>query len=184
MLVGSGRSTLSRSSPGIIYCRRRRPADLRARRPGPVTPASSEVDACRGIVLTGVAALRPPVDRIGQLTSEIAHAIRGHADGEISLSLFRELETVVPAARLLAALGAPRDPYPTAEHLAADASNSRIAVQLCRCSRRGCDKRPSDAIATPGNAPRYWHPWAQGRYAAAIGRGRDHPRAISKLGRV
>ena len=134
------------------------------------------------------AALRPIVAQIRLLTSEIAHAVRAHPDGHIFLSLFRDPKSVVTAATLLSEIGDCRGRYPTAEHLAADAGMTPVAVESGRkkvaCFRRGCDHRLRDATSTLADATRHWHPWAQDRYAAARARGHDHPRAIRTLGRA
>jgi transposase len=147
-----------------------------------------EADARRTIVLALVAALRPIVQQIRLLTSEIAHAVRTHPDGPIFLSLFRDPKSVICAATLLAEIGDCRARYPTAEHLAADAGMAPVAVESGRkkvaCFRRGCDHRLRDATSTLADATRHWHPWAQDRYAAARARGHDHPRAIRTLGRA
>jgi hypothetical protein len=49
-----------------------------------------------------VAALAPIVAKISRLTREIAHRVRAHPDGHIFLSLFRDPNSVVCAAALLA----------------------------------------------------------------------------------
>src|SRR5215207_8867663 len=168
------------------YSGRKQPAELLARlRQAPSGRAGElEADARRGIVL----ALTPLVEQIRQLTSEIAHAVRAHPDGPIFLSLFRDPNSVLTAATLLAEIGDCRARYPTAEQLAADAGMSPVAVESGRrkvaCFRRGCDHRLRDATSTLADATRQWHPWAQDRYAAAIARGHDHPRAIRTLGRA
>jgi transposase len=147
-----------------------------------------EADARRGIVLALVAALQPIVEQIRLLTAEIAHAVRAHPDGEIFLSLFKDPKSVICAATLLAEIGDSRGRYPTAEHLAADAGMSPVAVESGRkkvaCFRRGCDHRLRDATSTLADATRHWHPWAADHYARAIQRGHDHPRAIRTLGRA
>jgi transposase len=172
------------------YCGRKRPAELLERlRAAPSGRAGEfEADARRGIVLALVAALKPVVEQIRLLTSEIAHAVRAHPDGEIFTSLFRDPKSVVTAATLLAEIGDCRARYPTAEQLAADAGMSPVAVESGRrkvaCFRRGCDHRLRDATSTLADATRHWHPWAADRYAAALARGHDHPRAIRTLGRA
>jgi transposase len=147
-----------------------------------------EADSRRGIVLALVAALGPIVEQIRLLTSEIAHGVRAHPDGEIFLSLFKHPKSVITAATLLAEIGDSRARYPTAEHLAADAGMSPVAVESGRkkvaCFRRGCDHRLRDATSSLADATRHWHPWAADRYTSAIGRGHDHPRAIRTLGRA
>jgi len=172
------------------YCGRRTPAELldrlRAAPSGRAGELESEVR--RGIVLALVAALTSIVEQIRLLTSEITHAVRAHPDGEIFLSLFRDPKSVVCAATLLAEMGDCRARYPTAEHLAADAGMSPVAVESGRkkvaCFRRGCDHRLRDATSTLADATRHWHPWAQDRYTSARARGHDHPRAIPTLGRA
>jgi transposase len=172
------------------YSGRREPAELLERlRAAPTGRAGElEADARRGLVLALVAALRPIVEQIRLLTSEIAHAVRTHPDGPIFLSLFKDPKSVVTAATLLAEIGDCRARYPTAEHLAADAGMSPVAVESGRkkvaCFRRGCDHRLRHATSTLADATRHWHPWAADHYASAIGRGHDHPRAIRTLGRA
>jgi transposase len=150
--------------------------------------ARLEADARRGIVLALVAALKPIVEQIRLLTSEIAHAVHAHPDGQIFLSFFKDPKSVICAATLLAEIGDDRARYPTAEHLAADAGMAPVAVESGRkkvaCFRRGCDHRLRDATGTLADATRHWHPWAQDHYARARGRGHDHPRAIRTVGRA
>jgi transposase len=187
---GLGEKRLAQWLARHHYCGRRTAGELLQRlRQAPSGRADElEADARRGIVLALVAALRPIVEQIRLLTSEIAHAVRAHPDGEIFLSLFRDPKSVVTAATLLAEIGDCRARYPTAEHLAADAGMSPVAVESGRrkvaCFRRGCDHRLRHATSTLADATRHWHPWATDRYAAAIGRGHDHPRAIRTLGRA
>ena len=96
------------------YCGRKHPADLLARlRNAPSGRAGElEADVRRGIVLALVAALKPIVEQIRLLTSEIAHAVHTHPDGQVFLSLFRDPKSVVTAATLLAEMGDCRDRYP------------------------------------------------------------------------
>ena len=172
------------------YCGRKDPAELLARlRNAPSGRAGElEADARRGLVLALVAALEPIVEQIRLLTSEITHAVRTHPDGQIFLSFFKNPDSVICAATLLAEIGDSRARYPTAEHLAADAGMSPVAVESGRkkvaCFRRGCDHRLRDATSTLADATRHWHPWAQDHYAAARARGHDHPRAIRTVGRA
>ena len=187
---GLGEKRLAQWLARHHYPGRKHPAELLERlRHAPTGRAGElEADARRGIVLALVVALQPIVEQIRLLTSEIAHAVRSHPDGEIFLSLFRDPKSVVTAATLLAEIGDCRGRYPTAEHLAADAGMSPVAVESGRkkvaCFRRGCDHRLRDATSTLADATRHWHPWAADRYATAIGRGHDHPRAIRTLGRA
>jgi transposase len=172
------------------YCGRKPASELLERlRQAPAGRAGeAEADARRGIVLALVAALKPLLEQIRLLTSEIAHAVRAHPDGAIFLSLFKDPKSVVTAATLLAEIGDCRARYPSAEQLAADAGMSPVAVESGRrkvaCFRRGCDHRLRHATSTLADATRHWHPWAQDRYDSAIARGHDHPRAIRTLGRA
>ena len=172
------------------YCGRKDPSELLTKlRAAPNGRADQlEADARRGLVLALVGALKPIVEQIRLLTSEIAHAVRTHPDGHIFLSFFKNPDSVITAATLLAEIGDSRARYPTAEHLAADAGMSPVAVESGRkkvaCFRRGCDHRLRDATSTLADATRHWHPWAQDRYAAARARGHDHPRAIRTVGRA
>ena len=80
-------------------------------------------------MLALVAALKPLVEQIKQLTEQIATALREHPDGEIFLSLFRDPHSVVTAAELLAEIGDCRARYPTRDTLAADAGQAAVAVE-------------------------------------------------------
>jgi transposase len=148
----------------------------------------SETEARRTTVLALVAALKPIVEQIGLLGSQIAHAVRAHPDGEIFLSLFRDPKATVTAARLISEIGDCRGRYPTNEALAADAGMSPVAIESGKRKvasfRRACDHRLRDAIATLADATRHRHPWAKDIYRRARARGCDHPHAIRILGRA
>jgi transposase len=185
-----GEKTLARFLARHHYCGRKHPGELLAKlRAAPAGRAGElEADARRGLVLALVAALRPIVEQIRLLTSEIGHALHAHPDGAIFASFFKSPDSVICAATLLAEIGDDRARYPTAEHLAADAGMSPVAVESGRkkvaCFRRGCDHRLRDATSTLADATRHWHPWAHDHYLRARGRGHDHPRAIRTLGRA
>jgi transposase len=172
------------------YCGRKQPSELlekiKAAPHGRV--GEQETEARRAVIIALVAALRPLVAKITELTSEIAQRVRAHPDGQIFLSLFKDSKSVITAARLLAEIGDCRERYPTADSLCADAGMSAVAVESGKhrvaCFRWGCDKRLRDATSTLADATRHWHPWAEDRYAAACARGQDHPRAIRTLGRA
>ncbi|MGH2825131.1 MAG: transposase, partial [Thermoleophilaceae bacterium] len=172
------------------YSGRKTAAELLERlRAAPTARAGSdEIEARRQIVLALVSALKPLVERIRELTSEIAHRLRAHPDGEIFRSLFRDPKSVVTAARLLAEIGDRRERYPTAEALAADGGMSAVAVesgkQTHAAFRYACDKRLRDALATLSDASRHHNPWAKRLYRDACARGHDHPRAIRTVGRA
>jgi transposase len=187
---GLGAKRLAQFLARHHYCGRKDPVELLSRlRNAPSGRAGElEADARRGLVLALVAALKPIVEQIRLLTSEIAHAIRTHPDGEIFLSFFKDPKSVITAATLLAEIGDCRERYPTAEQLAADAGMAPVAVESGRrkvaCFRRGCDHRLRDATSKLADATRHWHPWAHRNYADARARGHNHPRAIRTIGRA
>ncbi len=172
------------------YCGRRSPEALLERLRG--APASccgeAQVEARRTIVLALVKALRPIVEQIGLLTSQIAGAVRSHPDGAIFLALFRDPKSSVTAAGLVAEIGDNRGRYPSADALAADAGMCPVAVESGKrrsaVFRRGCDHRLRSHLATLADSTRHWHPWARGVYTRARARGCDHPHAIRILGRA
>lgn len=172
------------------YCGRRSAAELLERlRSAPQGRAGeAELEARRSVVLALVAALKPLVEQITLLTSQIAGALRTHDDGAIFLSLFRDPKSVVTAAELLAEIGDCRNRYPNPEALAADAGMAPVAVESGKrkvaCFRWACDKRLRDACATLADSTRHHHPWAHDVYRRARNRGHDHPHAIRVLGRA
>jgi transposase len=147
-----------------------------------------EAQARRSVVLGLVAALRPIVEQIAELTSQIADAVRAHPDGQVFLPLFKDPKSSITAARLVAEIGDDRSRYPTAEALAADAGMAPVARESGKRKVAGfrwaCDKRLRDAVACLADATRHHHPWARGVYQAARGRGLDHSHAIRVLGRA
>ena len=172
------------------YCGRRSPAELLERlRSAPEGRAGAlEVEARRAAVVGLVAALRPIVVQIRELTSQIAGAVRAHPDGAVFLPLFKDPKSVITAARLVAEIGDDRSRYPTAEALAADAGMAPVARESGKRKVAGfrwaCDKRLRDAVACLADSTRKHHPWARGVYRAATERGLDHPHAIRVLGRA
>src|SRR5436190_19112382 len=172
------------------YSGGQRPAELLAklRRAPDGRVGEAELAARRAIVLALVAAIRPLVEQVKQLTEQIATALREHPDGEIFLSLFRDPRSVVTAAELLAEIGDCRARYPTRDTLAADAGQAAVAVESGKRKtasfRWGCNKRLRGAFCTLADSTRHWHPWAQDLYAAARARGHDHPRALRTVGRA
>ncbi|MGH2870572.1 MAG: IS110 family transposase [Solirubrobacteraceae bacterium] len=187
---GLGEKRLGQFLARHHYCGRKTPSELLDKlRAAPSGRAGEiEADARRGLVLALIAALGPIVEQIRLLTAEIGHAVRTHPDGHIFLSFFKSPDSVICAATLLAEIGDDRARYPTADHLAADAGMTPVAVESGRkkvaCFRRGCDHRLRDATSTLADATRHWHPWAQDHYARARARGHDHPRAIRTVGRA
>ena len=172
------------------YCGRRPAAELLARlRSAPVAVVGElEQDARRAAVIGLLTALRPIVEQISQLTSQIAGAVRTHPDGAIFLALFRDRKSVVTAAGLLAEIGDNRARYPTDDALAADAGQAPVTIQSGKHSaatfRWACDKRLRKHMGTLADSTRHWHPWAHDVYQRARARGCDHPHAIRILGRA
>jgi transposase len=172
------------------YCGRRSPTELLERmRSAPAGRAGElETEARRAAVVGLVAALRPIVAEIAELTSQIRGALASHPDAAIFRPLFRDQKTAICPATLIAELGDSRGRYPTDAALAADAGMSPVALESGKrraaTFRRACDKRLRVAVATLADSTRHWHPWAREVYRRARDRGQDHPHAIRTLGRA
>jgi transposase len=172
------------------YCGGKSAAQLLAKlRSAPKGRAKETEEAARRTaVLSLLAALRPVVEQVKLLESRIADAVRAHPDGEVFLSLFRNPDSTLTAAKLLSEIGDQRERYPNAEALAADAGMSPVAKESGRRKvatfRRACDKRLRDAMTTLADSSRLHDPWAKGIYLRARERGCDHPHAIRVLGRA
>lgn len=172
------------------YCGRRSAVELLDRmRSAPAGRAGElEAEARRTAVLGLVAALKPIVAEIAELTSQIRGALAAHPDAAIFAPLFRDRKTAICPATLIAELGDARERYPTDAALAADAGMSPVAVESGKrraaTFRRACDKRLRSAVATLADSTRHWHPWAEDVYRRARDRGQDHPHAIRTLGRA
>jgi transposase len=147
-----------------------------------------ETEARRTAVLGLVAVLRPLVEQISQLTSEIRAAIHAHPDGPIFLSFFRDPKSVVCAAGLLCEIGDNRARYPHSDTLAADGGQAPVTRQSGKhravSFRWACDKRLRNHLSVLADSTRHHHPWAHDIYQRAIDRGADHPHAIRILGRA
>jgi transposase len=172
------------------YSGRRSPQELLERlRTAPAGRAGEmEAEARRSAVLGLVAALRPIVDQIRELTSQIAGAVRAHPDGQVFLPLFKDPKSVITAARLVAEIGDDRGRYPTCDSLAADAGMAPVARESGKRKVAGfrwaCDKRLRDAVSCLADSTRHTHPWARSVYLDARARGLEHPHAIRVLGRA
>jgi transposase len=172
------------------YSGRRAPEQLLDRLRTAPTAAIGELEteARRTAVLGLVAALRPLVAQISQLTSEIRGAIHRHPDGPIFLSFFRDPKSVICAAGLLCEIGDNRARYPHNDTLAADGGQAPVTKQSGKhrtvSFRWACDKRLRNHLAVLADSTRHWHPWAHDVYQRAIDRGADHPHAIRILGRA
>ncbi len=172
------------------YCGRRSPEELLARlRSAPeARTGETELEARRAVVLALVATLKPLVEQIKLLTSQIAGAVRAHDDGHIFLSLFRDPKSVVTAAELLAEIGDNRDRHPQSSSLEAIAGQAPVAVQSGKkkvaCFRWACNKNLRAAVSVLADSSRQHNPWAADVYQRARARGHDHPHAIRILGRA
>jgi len=172
------------------YCGRKTPAELLARlRTAPEARAGeAEQEARRAVVLALVAALKPLVEQIKLLTSQIAGALRTHDDGPIFLSLFRDPKSVVTAAELLAEIGDNRGRHPSSASLEAIAGQAPVAVQSGKKKvarfRWACNKNLRDAVGVLADSSRHHNPWAADIYRRARARGHDHPHALRILGRA
>jgi transposase len=172
------------------YSGRRNPNELLTRlRTAPEGRAGeAELEARRTVVLALVSALKPLVEQIRLLTSQIAGAIRSHDDGQIFLSLFRDPKSVVTAAELLAEIGDNRARHPSSASLEAIAGQAPVAVQSGKkkvaCFRWACNKNLRNAVGVLADSSRKHNPWAADIYQRARARGHDHPHAIRILGRA
>ncbi len=148
----------------------------------------AELEARRTLVLALVATLKPLLEQIKLLTSQIAGALRAHDDGPIFLSLFRDAKTVVTAAELLAEIGDRRERHPASSSLEAIAGQAPVAVQSGKkkvaCFRWACNKNLRAAVSVLADSSRHHNPWAADIYQRARARGHDHPHAIRILGRA
>jgi transposase len=175
---------------GQHYSGGKHPAELVAklRRAPEGRAGERECEARRAVVLSLIAALEPIVASIKQLECKIALDLRTHPDGEIFRSLFKDPNSVVTAATMVAEIGDCRARYPTRDALAGDAGQAAVALQSGKrkvaCFRWACNKRLRDAFCTLADSTRHWHPWAAEHYARSIARGHDHQRAIRSLGRA
>jgi transposase len=126
--------------------------------------------------------------QLKDLERQIRAQIRVHPDGQIFLSLFKQRNSVITAAELLAEMGDCRARYPTRDALAGDAGHAAVAKESGKRKtatfRWGCNKRLRVAFCRLADTTRHWHPWAQDLYDKARARGHEHPRAIRTLGRA
>jgi len=147
-----------------------------------------ETESRRAVVLGLVAALKPLVEQIRLLTSQIGGAIDAHPDGEIFRSLFRDPKSVVTAAELTAEIGDRRERYDSRARLETRAGQSPVAIESGKRKvasfRWACNKTLRDAVAVLADSSRKHNPWARKIYSDAIARGCDHPHAIRILGRA
>lgn len=187
---GLGEKRLTGFLARNAYSGRRSPAELLARIRTAPQPRlrEAELEARRAIVLALVAALKPLVEQIRLLTSQITGALRDHNDGDIFRSLFRDPKSVVTAAELLAEIGDNRARHRTSASLEAIAGQAPVAVQSGKkkvaCFRWACNKNLRNAVGVLADSSRKHNPWAADIYQRARARGHDHPHAIRILGRA
>ncbi|HYN90291.1 MAG TPA: IS110 family transposase [Thermoleophilaceae bacterium] len=187
---GLGRARLRGFLDRHGYCGRRPVEELLGRLRGAPSAVigDGEAEARRAAVLALAAALRPLVEQISELTSQIRGAVRAHPDGQIFLSFFKDPKSAVTAAGLLAEIGDNRARYPTAQTLCADAGQAPVAIESGKrrnaAFRWACDKRLRAHVGVLSDSTRKWHPWAGDVYRRALARGQDHPHACRTLGRA
>jgi transposase len=172
------------------YCGRKSASELLARlRTAPSgRSGEAEREARRQIVLALVSALRPLLEHIRLLTSEISALLADHPDGAIFRSLFRDPKSVVTAAELLSEIGDRRDRHPQSSSLEAIAGHAPVAVESGKkkvaCFRWACNKTLRTAVCVLADSSRKHNPWANDIYQRARARGHDHPHALRILGRA
>jgi transposase len=172
------------------YCGRKSAGELLARLRTAPTGRSGEAEreARRQVVLALVAALRPLLEHIRLLTSEIRGLLADHPDGPIFRSLFRDPKSVVTAAELLAEIGDRRDRHPSSSSPEAIAGQTPVAVESGKkkvaCFRWACNKTLRSAVSVLADSSRKHNPWANEIYQRARARGHDHPHALRILGRA
>jgi transposase len=172
------------------YCGRKRAAQLLDRlRAAPQSRTGElENEARRQVVLALAATLKPLVEQIRLLTSEIRGLLDNHPDGAIFRSLFRDPKSVVTAAELLAEIGDRRDRHPASASLEAIAGQAPVAVESGKkkvaCFRWACNKTLRSAVSVLADSSRHHNPWANDIYQRARARGHDHPHALRILGRA
>ena len=190
MRAGWARSASRRSLTRQHYGGRQKPAQLLAklRRAPEGRVGEVEMNARRQIVLCLVQTLRTLSTQIKTLDRQIEDAVRAHPDGEIFLSLFKDPNSFLTAAEMLAEIGDCRGRYPARDALAGDAGQAAVAIESGKrktaCFRWGCNKRLRSSFSRLADTTRHWHPWAADLYAAALARGHDHPRALRTVGRA
>ena len=175
------------------YCGRKTPDELlerAAQRARSAAIGELEPDARRAAVLGLVAALRPIVAQISQLTSQIARR-RPHPPRrpDLPVSFFRDPKSVI--CRRRAARRDRRQPRPLPDRRqrspptpAKPPSPTNPASAGPPAFRWACDKRLRNHLAVLADTTRHWHPWAHDVYRRASARGHDHPHAIRILGRA
>jgi transposase len=187
---GLGEKRLAAFLKGQRYNNRKTPAELLGRLRAAPTGRAGELETRRrrSIVKRLVGTLQLLIEQIAGLEAEIAEALDAHPDGEIFRSFFRRRESIICAATLLAEIGDCRARYPHRDAIAADGGQAPVAKESGKRKhakfRWACNKRLRNALATLANSTRQWNPWAAARYAAATGRGHNHPRALRTLGRA
>jgi len=149
------------------YPGRRNPSELLNRlREAPAGRAGElESEARRTVVLALVTTLKPLVEQIKLLTSQITGALNDHSDAQIFRSLFRDPKAVVTAAELLAEIGDRRDRHPASSSLEAIAGQAPIAVESGKkkvaCFRWACNKNLRSAASVLADSSRKHNPLGQ-----------------------
>jgi len=187
-----GPKRLERFLAQYEYSGRRTAAELlerlEAAAKGVAGPRESEA---KGVAVRAlVAALRPLVAQITELTSLIEHQLDDHPDGPIIASFPRAGK--INAAQILAELGDDRGRFTSEEHLAAEAgvspvthaSGKRSGAKAGISFRRACNHRLRAAVTCFAGNSRHGSSWAAEVYRRARANGHDHPHAVRILARA
>jgi transposase len=170
------------------YSGRRSPAELLARLNAAAQGLTGKLsnESMAQVVLSLVAVLKPLVAQISALTRRIECFVESLPDGQIIMSFPRAGR--VCAAQILAELGDVRERFPTLDRLAAEAGAVPVTYQSGKTRsvafRWACNHRLRQAITCLADNSRHANDWARSIYAAARGRGCDHPHAIRILARA
>lgn len=170
------------------YSGRRSAAELLGRlRAAPAGLADGpESEARRDAVLAMVRLVRALNQSIKDLDRSVTARLDEHPDGLTFGSLPRAGR--INAAQVLAEWGDCREAYADAEAVSALAGASPVTKRSVKhhavAFRWACNTRFRDAITRFADNSRHGSPWAASVYAAAIGRGADHPHAVRILARA
>ena len=170
------------------YSGRRTPEELLERlRKAPLGVAGElEAEAKGHAALAYVAALKPIVARIRELTSLIEHEVMQLPAGRVVASFPRAGK--VNAAQILAELGDDPARFQTEAQLAAEAGVAPVTYASGKSRgvgfRWACNKRLRFAITNWAQNSRRDSAWARDVYDRARARGCDHPHATRILARA
>ena len=170
------------------YCGRRPVVELleRLRRAPSGLCAELEAEAKGEIARSLATVLERMVQQIASISARIEHDIAQLDDGRVLMSFPRAGR--ICAAQILAELGDVRERFPTDALLAAEAGVCPVTYESGKARavrfRWACNHRLRRAVTCLADNSRHDSPWAARVYAAARGRGCDHPHAVRVLSRA